>query len=155
MERRLFLKYLNAASALPFLPAPVWAEVDRRDAPKITDVVIWRLEGEREGTGQAWQGSVQPLHVYPEHRPEPYEAVEDPEPYTATYRANYLEIQTDGELKGLYGPVDDEAAVVVDRQLRSFLIGKKPAGRRAAVGPDVPAQPPCPHGSLHDGDQRR
>ena len=136
MQRRLFLKHLNAASALPLFPASAWAEkarqeARRRDAPAITDVTVWRLEGTREGIGGAWQGSVQPLHVYPEHRPEPYEPVENPEPYTTTYRANYLEIEAGDGLKGLYGPVDDEAAVVVDRQLRDFLIGQNPlAGER-------------------------
>ena len=136
MHRRLFLKYLNAASALPLWPASAWTErawqeSRRRDTPVITDVTVWRLEGTRRGMAGAWQGSVQPLHLYPEHRPEPYEPVEDPEPYTATYRANYLEIEAGDGLKGLYGPVDDEAAVGVDRQLRPFLIGKNPlAGER-------------------------
>ena len=75
-------------------------EAASRDAPKITDVTIWRLEGEREGIRQAWQGQVEPLHIYPEHRPESCEPVENLESYAATYWASYLEVQTNGELKG-------------------------------------------------------
>lgn len=39
--------------------------------------------------------------------------------------ARYLKIITEEGVEGLYGPVDAEAAVVVDRQLREFLIGKE------------------------------
>ena len=38
----------------------------------------------------------------------------------------YLKISTDGGLEGLYGPIDTEAAVFVDRFFRSRLIGQDP-----------------------------
>ena len=47
-------------------------------------------------------------------------------PATVPTSALYLKIKTDAGLEGIYGPIDREAAVVVDQQLRRFLIGKDP-----------------------------
>jgi L-alanine-DL-glutamate epimerase-like enolase superfamily enzyme len=38
--------------------------------------------------------------------------------------ALYLKTKTDAGTEGLYGPIDKEAAIVVDEQLWPFLIGK-------------------------------
>lgn len=47
------------------------------------------------------------------------------------YKALYLKISTDGGVEGLYGPVDTEAAVFVDRFFRSRLIGQDPLAGEA------------------------
>ncbi|NOX56564.1 MAG: mandelate racemase, partial [Planctomycetes bacterium] len=46
------------------------------------------------------------------------------DPHTVRTRALYLVIATDDGLEGRYGPIDPEAAIVVDRQLKRFLLGQ-------------------------------
>lgn len=46
-------------------------------------------------------------------------------------KALYLKISTDGSVEGLYGPIDTEAAVFVDRFFRSRLIGQDPLAGEA------------------------
>ncbi|MBM3812569.1 MAG: mandelate racemase [Acidimicrobiia bacterium] len=90
----------------------------------IAAVEIWRLEGTREGvTGANRQLQVQMLHIYDEHRPAPYRE-QGGKPGRIPVSALYLKIRTQGGLEGLYGPVDREAAIVIDQQLRPFLMGK-------------------------------
>lgn len=111
-------------------PAP--AHQTPRGALKIRALEFWRLEGSREVMrGLHRQHQVQPLHVYEEHRPKPYR--DDPQPVKekSSVSALYLKILTDAGLEGLYGPIDAEAAFVVDRQLRPFLIGKDPLAGEA------------------------
>ncbi|MDW8130604.1 MAG: enolase C-terminal domain-like protein [Bryobacterales bacterium] len=92
---------------------------------KIAAVEILQLEGEREAlVGPNRQYQVNPLHIYDEHRPAPYRDPAQGERKTAPVSAYYLRIGTDAGLEGLYGPVDREAAIVVDQQLRGFLMGK-------------------------------
>jgi L-alanine-DL-glutamate epimerase-like enolase superfamily enzyme len=45
--------------------------------------------------------------------------------------AYYLKIKTDAGLEGFYGPIDKEVAIVVDEQLKPFLIGKDPLAGEA------------------------
>ena len=114
MLRRTFLGSL-AAPALAFAA---------NEQLKITDVQILRVRGAYQGTvGIQGQRQVQPLNIYPEHRPPRY--VEPAEGRQGTIRktANYLIIKTDKGLDGIYGPVDSEACVVVMRQLKRFILG--------------------------------
>lgn len=110
MRRRQFL---------PFLALPLWG----RPSAKITNVEIWQLEGKREAeTGINKQHQVNPIHIYEDRRPREYR---DGPAGTASTKSSaiYLKIVA-GDAYGLYGPVDKEAAIVVDQQLRAFLIGK-------------------------------
>ena len=43
----------------------------------------------------------------------------------------YLRLKTDAGVDGFYGPVDREAALIVDQQLRNFVIGKDPLASEA------------------------
>ncbi len=91
---------------------------------KITAVEIWQVRGHREtirGVDEQYQ--VNPLYIYDELRPKPY--ADSPNPATANtpVSALYLKIKT-GEAEGLYGPIDKEVAIVIDEQLKPFLIGK-------------------------------
>ncbi|MFB3827055.1 MAG: enolase C-terminal domain-like protein [Bryobacteraceae bacterium] len=91
---------------------------------RISAVEIWKLEGHREAaTGVNRQHQVNPLHVYDELRPKPYR---DGKPVArlASVSALYLKIKTAEGVEGTYGPVDKDAAIVVDQQLRPFLMGK-------------------------------
>jgi L-alanine-DL-glutamate epimerase-like enolase superfamily enzyme len=124
MQRRAFLASLPAAG-LPGLafaqPAPA--------GMKIAAVEVWRLEGRRETVaGIHRQHQVQPLHVYDEHRPKAYREPASGDRRTVPAQAMYLKIRTEGGLEGIYGPIDSEAAVVVDRQLAKFLTGKNALG---------------------------
>lgn len=91
---------------------------------KITAVEIWQVRGHCEVTrGVDEQYQVNPLYIYDELRPKPYADSASPTTANATISAFYLKIRTD-EVEGLYGPIDKEIAVVIDEQLKPFLIGK-------------------------------
>jgi L-alanine-DL-glutamate epimerase-like enolase superfamily enzyme len=112
-SRREFLATLPFASALA------------QSAPlKISAIEIWELRGHRDATkGTDQQYQVNPLDIYEELRQKPYRdgnAVTANSPISALY----LKIVTEGGLEALYGPIDKEVAIVVDEQLRPFLIGK-------------------------------
>jgi L-alanine-DL-glutamate epimerase-like enolase superfamily enzyme len=110
MQRRSFLALMMAAPAPPL---------------KITAVEFVRLSGRRTALdGVDRQHQVQALHVYSELRPKPYADNPNPQPREVNVSALYLKIRTDKGVEGLYGPIDREAAIVVDQQLRPFLIGK-------------------------------
>ena len=94
---------------------------------RISAVELWRVEGHRESlSGANRQYQAQPLHIYDEHRPKPYRDPPKAEKTTVPTSAIYLKIKTDAGLEGTYGPIDKEAAIVVEQQLRGFLIGKDP-----------------------------
>jgi L-rhamnonate dehydratase len=114
LSRRRFL------AALPALPL-----LGETKPLKITAVETWRLRGHREtlrGVDQQYQ--VNPLDIYDELRPAPYVDNPNPKSENAAVSALYLRIKTDAGAEGFYGPIDKEAALVVDQQLRPFLIGK-------------------------------
>lgn len=123
MLRRKFLMSPAAGAAASY---PSFA-MQMRGLPaslKITGVEIWRLEGHRQTlSGVNVQYQANPIHIYDEYRPKPYQdgkAVER----TATVSALYLKLKTDRGVEGLYGPIDREAAIVIDQQLRGFVLGK-------------------------------
>jgi L-alanine-DL-glutamate epimerase-like enolase superfamily enzyme len=92
---------------------------------KITAVEIWELRGHKEelrGVDEQYQAN--PLYIYDELRPKPYTDSASPTRQNSPVTALYLKIKTDGDAEGLYGPIDKEVAIVVDEQLRPFLMGK-------------------------------
>src|SRR5947209_373950 len=99
---------------------------------KITAVEFTNYQGKREAlTGVDGQFQVNPLHIYDELRPKPYADSPNPQPREARVSALYLKISTDGGVFGLYGPIDKEAAIIVDQQIKPFLIGKDPLAGEA------------------------
>lgn len=124
MHRRQFLGAALAAasqSAVPVLRAQ-----QQRSKLKITAVETWKYDGKRQAvTGVNRQHQVNPLHIYDEYRPKPYHEGQ-PSEGMVNASALYLKIKTDGGLDGIYGPIDKEAAIVVEQQLRSYLVGKDP-----------------------------
>lgn len=114
MTRRQLLATLSIAPAL----------AETKPA-KISAVEIWQLKGHREtlrGIDQQYQAN--PLYIYDELRPKPYADQPNPTSATVPVSALYLKINTDAGIEGLYGPIDKEAAIVVDEQLRPFVLGK-------------------------------
>ncbi|MBV8818636.1 MAG: mandelate racemase, partial [Acidobacteriaceae bacterium] len=90
----------------------------------ITAVEILQVSGHRqEDRGVDRQYQVNPLYVYDELRPKPY--ADHPSGETnVPVSALYLRIRTGNGPEGFYGPIDKEAAFVVEQQLRPFLLGK-------------------------------
>jgi L-rhamnonate dehydratase len=114
ISRRRFVAALPAAAAFA-----------QTKPLKIDAVEIWELRGHREAVrGIDQQFQVNPLDVYDELRPAPYRDSASPTTASAAVSALYLKIVADGGLEALYGPIDKEVAIVVDEQLRPFLIGK-------------------------------
>src|SRR4051794_9755074 len=113
-SRRRFLASLPAAAAFA-----------QTQPLKITAVEVWELRGHHEtvrGVDQQFQAN--PLFIYDELRRAPYADSSRPTTTNLAVSALYLKIKTDGGPDGLYGPIDKEAAIVVDEQLKPFLLGK-------------------------------
>jgi L-alanine-DL-glutamate epimerase-like enolase superfamily enzyme len=88
---------------------------------KITEVRVFRVEGE----GPAWEfedRSVESLDLYPGLARATAGAGDAPTHITATY----VEIETDEDVSGLYGPIDVRQAFLIATDLRPFLIGADP-----------------------------
>ena len=121
MHRRQFLaSAISAASA-----AKLWAERPNGKL-KIAAIELLQLSGHRETEmGANAQYQVNPLYVYDDLRPPIYQD-KAAQQKSAPLAQLYLRIRTDHGLDGLYGPIDREAAIVVQEQLRPFLIGKDP-----------------------------
>ncbi len=125
MRRRDFCAALSAGALPASLPA--FTQPRRNGRLTISDLEVWRLEGQRETiVGPNRQYQANPIHIYEEHRPAPYVDPPQGEPKTVPVTALYLKVLTRQGLEGIYGPIDREAALVVNGQLRSFLIGKDP-----------------------------
>jgi L-alanine-DL-glutamate epimerase-like enolase superfamily enzyme len=113
LTRRHFLAALPAAAA--------FAETK---PARITAIEIWQVKGHRETVrGMDQQYQVNPLSVYDELRPAPYRDSASPATSNAPTSALYCKIKSEAG-EGFYGPIDKEVAIVVDEQLRPFLMGK-------------------------------
>ena len=90
----------------------------------IAAVEIWQVHGHRDtvrGIDQQYQ--VNPLNIYNELDRAPYRDSANPTTARAAVSAIYLKIKT-AEAEGFYGPIDKEAAIMVDELLRPFVMGK-------------------------------
>lgn len=116
MQRR---SLLGSVALAPF----VWAQ-DRPTKLTINKVEFLRLEGQRTAErGINGQHQVNPIHIYDGLRPKEYKDGTGTST-KAKVTALYLRITTAEGLFGLYGPIDTEAAIVVEGQLAPFLRGK-------------------------------
>ena len=113
------------SSRRQFLAAlPACALLAETKPLKIAAIEIEELRGHREaerGVNQQYQ--VNPLFIYDDQRPAPYKDAAAASKTNPATSAIYLRIRT-AEADGYYGPIDKEAAIVVDQQLRGFLMGK-------------------------------
>ena len=131
MFRRHFLSS-TVGAPLQIQVVPSFGPSAPKDKLKIAALEFLRVEGRREASrGVNSQYQVNPLHIYDELRPKPYRDSPAPTQAVRPVSALYLRVRTDAGLDALYGPVDDEAAVVVDRQLKPFLLGKDPLAGEA------------------------
>jgi L-rhamnonate dehydratase len=91
---------------------------------KIEAVELIELHGRYTDTaGINQQPQVNPLDIYDDLRREPYKDKPSGSKETNT-SAVYIRIRTSGGIEGLYGPLEKAAAIVVQEDLRPFIIGK-------------------------------
>jgi L-alanine-DL-glutamate epimerase-like enolase superfamily enzyme len=91
---------------------------------EIEDIEFTELTGHHQSqSGVNDQYQVNPLDVYDGLRRSDYK--DHPgAPQSRAVKAIYLRIRTRGGAFGLYGPIEIEPAVLVNEDLRAFLIGK-------------------------------
>jgi L-rhamnonate dehydratase len=129
MKRRHFLLgsaatafAATSARSLTAQSAPSTAHVD--GPLKIEEVEVIELHGSyTEEAGVNNQSQVNPLDVYDQFRREPYADKPSGSKQVHT-SAIYVRIHTAGGIEGLYGPIEKSAAIVVQQNLRPFLLGK-------------------------------
>ena len=85
----------------------------------VSAVEVEAVRGPRPPS-QPHQSQVQPLHLYPEHRP----GAAAPRPASDQMESLYLRISTEQGPEGFYGPIDREAAWPIVDSLAGFLIGE-------------------------------
>jgi L-rhamnonate dehydratase len=106
------------------LSLPVLTALAETKPLKIDAVEVWEFRGHRTTTrGVDSQYQINPLFIYDELRPAPYKDNPGAVPSQAAVSAFYVRIGAGG-VEGFYGPIEKEAAIVVDEQLKPFLIGK-------------------------------
>lgn len=94
---------------------------------KITEIRLRQLTGVMKFDGQFWEERlIRPIDVYPEHKVDPPPWLGQDGTGNYTIKAIYLEIQTDSGVTGIGGPVSDDVAYIIDRQLKPILIGEDP-----------------------------
>ncbi len=119
------MSHNHAFTRRHFLAALPAAPLAQAKPLKITAIELWQVRGHRPATrGIDQQYQANPLHIYDELRPKPYADSPNPTSSNAAVSAIYLKIRTDAGVDGFYGPIDREVAIVVDEQLRPFLMGK-------------------------------
>jgi L-rhamnonate dehydratase len=114
-----------AASRTNLMAAALAPLPDHADGPlKIEAVELVELHGRyTDAAGVNRQQQVSPLDIYDDLRPVPY--TDKPSGSKEVFTtAIYLRIKTAGGIDGLYGPIEKSAAVVVNDELRPFLLGK-------------------------------
>ncbi len=125
MIRKTRREFLTSGSAacLTLAVAPAFADPAPTPA-KIEAVELIELHGRyTDAAGVNGQQQVNPLDVYDSLRPAPY-ADHPSGTKEVQYSAVYLKIRTGSGIEGLYGPIEKAAALIVQTELRPFLLGK-------------------------------
>ena len=90
---------------------------------RISSVEVLVAEGLEPPRAERSQRQVRPLDLYAEHRAPLVRERDGGGPGLAK-RALYLRVRTRGDLEGLYGPIDEEAARVIVSDFGEFLVGQ-------------------------------
>jgi L-rhamnonate dehydratase len=94
---------------------------------KITEVSLVQLSGEfpvQEIRPEAPR--VAPLDIYPELAPAHWRGPARAPGEIVRQKSVYLEVHTDEEITGIYGPLEGSYAFIVPREMRDFLLGQDP-----------------------------
>lgn len=91
---------------------------------KITALRLREVTGQLEHPEPFWEDwLVRPLDVYTDRRAAGDEGLSPLGEGRYALSSIFLEIHTDGDLAGLAGPIPQDQAFVIDRQLKGLLIG--------------------------------
>ena len=92
---------------------------------KITDIVLTEVTGEFTVEGPVSEERIaNPLDIYPEFGNRDHGGAE---PGGSVQRRDvFLEVRTDEDVTGLFGPVDGPHATILRREMREFLVGRDP-----------------------------
>jgi L-rhamnonate dehydratase len=122
MRRREFLTSVSAAYLTLSWGRALAATLP--SAAKIETVELIELHGRyTDAAGVNGQQQVNPLDVYDSLRPEPHQDKPSGSK-EVKYSAVYLKIRTSAGVEGLYGPIEKAAALIVQTELKPFLLGK-------------------------------
>ncbi len=127
-NRRQFLTAAARASAFAFLPFP--ARQLLTETPFSPDTIIGEVEIIQVTgpyttiPGLNKQFQAQPIHIYDDLRPAPYQDNPNSKPVTSDMTQAYIRIKTKGGIEGLYGMLEPETVTPILQQLRPFLLGK-------------------------------
>jgi L-rhamnonate dehydratase len=94
---------------------------------KITDLVLRQVTGDfppDELQGQ--ERLANPLDIYPEFGEKPFTPRKPDPGETVRQTHAYLEVHTDEDVSGLFGPVDGPVVPILRREVRDFVIGRDP-----------------------------
>ena len=99
---------------------------------KISDIVLFTVKGKSVLPAfPPGDRQVRQLDIYPEHN-LPHGS-EKPTGGPREIRATYVEVQTDEGVSGLFGPIQEDQAFVIQRSLRPFLLGTDPLATEARL----------------------
>ena len=97
---------------------------------KITEVTVFTVHGERDVAARAsGDRQAQALDVYPEFNHRSWSGSR--KGGIQSVSAQYVEIHTDEEVSGIFGPIEDEQTFVITRFLAPFLVGRDPLATEA------------------------
>ena len=87
---------------------------------QITDVRLFEVRGPWTGpTFPPGNRQAQPLDLYPEFNQPPHD--EPPASAPQRIHASYVEILTDANISGLFGPIETPQVFIIKQALRPFL----------------------------------
>ena len=94
---------------------------------EITRVRLYRVSGTLEHKGEFWEERlIRPVNIYPEHKAEGAVWLEPLGPGAYRNVAHFVEIETDQGVSGIGGPIPEELAYIIGKQLAPLLIGHDP-----------------------------
>lgn len=91
---------------------------------KITKIIIRKLFGTINFDGQFWEERlVRPIDIYKEYEIEQNETKKTGKFLTESI---FIEIYTDNDLSGIAGPIDEQQAFIIEKDLSKIILGKNP-----------------------------
>ncbi|MFQ5809834.1 MAG: enolase C-terminal domain-like protein [Armatimonadota bacterium] len=94
---------------------------------KITDIALVEVAGEFPADEiRSEERRVDPLDIYPEFGGKSIKPSSGTPGESVRRRALFLEVRTDEDLTGIFGPVDGPHAGILRREMRPFLLGRDP-----------------------------
>lgn len=94
---------------------------------KITNVRVLKVSGVMEFDGEFWEERlIRPVDIYPEHKAEGAGNTRKISDGKYEIVAHFVRIETDDGVYGIGGPMPEEQAYIINKQLAPLLIGHDP-----------------------------